>query len=201
MAKRKVSNAQIENKGLGAPSTYDPEFCNLLLEHMKHGNSFESFGSVIRRSLQTLYTWQDAHPEFLEARKLGMVYLRKFYEDLGRTIATGNLRRLIAEEPMLDAEGKLMYEANGQLTMKRTYAAAIPNAAVYIFMTKNMLGWRNEMNIIFEELPPGSTRPTSTPIEGIPTDQLKSRMRQLMLKAATDDPEMMEHIKRGLNGD
>ncbi len=201
MSKKTKGGALIESRGLGAPSTYDPEYCKLLLEHMKHGNSFESFGSVIRKSLQTLYTWQDAHPDFLEARKLGMVYLRKFYEDLGRTIATGNLRRLVKEEPLLDADGMPQYDKTGQVLMKREYAAALPNAAVFIFMTKNMLGWRNEMNITFQELPPGVERPAATPIEGIPTDQLKARMRQLMLKAASDDPEMMEQLKRGIKPD
>ena len=192
MAKAEVVNAR------GAPTLYREQFCDMLIEHMKHGNTFESFGALVRCGVATLYNWQAAHPDFLEARKLGMSYLRKFYEDMGRTIATGQLRRVVSEKPMLGVDGKPLYDNDGRVLMDRTYAPAMPNAAVFIFMTKNMLGWRNEVNLTFQELPPGQAPEAITPIEAMETDQLKARMKQLLLKAATDDPEMLEAIKRGV---
>lgn len=189
-----IENLPVPASRMGRPSSYKPEHCDLLLEHMKKGNTFESFGSVVHVSLQTLYNWQDAHPDFLETRKLGMTYLRRFYEDLGRTIATGQLRRVVSEEAMLDPQGKPLLDGNGNAIMRRQYAPALPNAAVFIFMTKNMLGWKNDVNISFGEVPPGTTA-APTQVELMDKDKIKERMKQLVARAAQDDPELMEMLK------
>lgn len=191
-------SAKLTRRDPGQPTKYKPEYPEMLIEHMKKGNSFESFGAVCHCSVASLMNWQNSHEEFFLARKVGLTYLRRFYEELGKTIATGQLRRLVSEKPMVDAMGNAMYDASGQIMMERTYAPAIPNAAVFIFMTKNILGWRNEVNLTFQEIPPNSDA-APTPIEEMATDRLKARMKQLMLKAAEDDPEMMEAIRRGVN--
>lgn len=52
---------------------YDPKFCQMLIQHMAKGHSFESFGGVesvwVGRS--TLYEWADKYPEFANAREIG----------------------------------------------------------------------------------------------------------------------------------
>lgn len=67
----------------GRPTDYRPEYCQMLIDHMKQGNSFESFGAVADCAESTLYVWRDANPEFSEAYKRGSAYSRKFWEDLG----------------------------------------------------------------------------------------------------------------------
>ena len=67
---------------VGRPTTYSEEYPDLLIEHMTQGFSFLSFGGVVDPpvSTQTLYDWQDAHPEFLEARKRGENACRRWWE-------------------------------------------------------------------------------------------------------------------------
>ena len=147
---------------VGAPSKYRPEYCELLIKHMSKGGTMESFPSKLpgRECLATVYNWLDAHPEFLEARKHGMARLHEYYEGLGRTIASGQLRRVKSERPVLDAEGKPVkpekpngikgkpvYDKNGEVLYEREYEPAQPGQSTFIFMTKNMLGWRDRKDV------------------------------------------------------
>ena len=67
----------------GRPTTYKPEYCDLLLDHMKSGLSFESFGAIADCCEDTLFEWLKKHKEFSESYKKGISYSRKFWEDLG----------------------------------------------------------------------------------------------------------------------
>lgn len=67
----------------GRPTEYKPEYCELLIEHMKRGLSFESFGAVVDCSEQTLYNWREEHPQFFESYKRGVSFSRNFWEELG----------------------------------------------------------------------------------------------------------------------
>lgn len=75
----------------GQPTKYDPKYCQLLIEHMSSGLSFESFGAVAKTDRRTLYNWQEAHEEFFHAHKEGELQRLKFYEQLGAAGASGNL--------------------------------------------------------------------------------------------------------------
>lgn len=75
----------------GAPTLYKPEYCELLLEHMAKGFSFESFGAVAKCSGKTVNAWVK-HPEFLEAKQKAIVLNRKFWEDLGIRGAAGEVK-------------------------------------------------------------------------------------------------------------
>lgn len=57
----------MEDKPIGRPTTYKPEYCDLLIEHMAEGRSFESFGKVAKCGKDTLYRWLKAHEEFQDA--------------------------------------------------------------------------------------------------------------------------------------
>lgn len=59
-------------KKKGNPSQYKPEYCEMVIEHMRNGMPFESFASVVDVARATLYKWQDAHPEFKEAHSIGV---------------------------------------------------------------------------------------------------------------------------------
>ena len=70
--------------GRGRPSLYKPEYCELLIEHMGRGFSFESFGGKILVASQTLYAWCEAHPEFSDAKQIGTELGREWWEGQGR---------------------------------------------------------------------------------------------------------------------
>lgn len=67
----------------GRKSTYDPNYCELLIEHMKRGLSFETFGSKISKDRKTLYNWVEAHPEFKEAKEIAHLHSQYFWESRG----------------------------------------------------------------------------------------------------------------------
>jgi hypothetical protein len=67
---------------------YKKEYCEKLIDHMKQGYSFESFGAEAHCSRKTLYNWMDENKEFAEAKVIGDNYALKFLE----TIAIGHLR-------------------------------------------------------------------------------------------------------------
>jgi DNA-binding XRE family transcriptional regulator len=68
---------------VGRPTAYNEEYCEMLIEHMKKGLSFESFAGVVGVANQTIYNWEKEFPEFLEAKRIGTGYCRLFYEQAG----------------------------------------------------------------------------------------------------------------------
>lgn len=53
----------------GQPTKYKPEYCDMLAAHFEGGYSYESFAGVIGVAKRTLYHWEEANPEFLQAKK------------------------------------------------------------------------------------------------------------------------------------
>jgi len=75
----------------GRPTKYKPEFCEMLIEHMAQGGSFEGFAAVIKVSWEALYDWVDKHPEFFQAKKDGFAASKKFWEDTMADQARGKI--------------------------------------------------------------------------------------------------------------
>lgn len=72
----------------GQPTKYKPEFCDLLVQHLSSGYSFESFGAIADVCESTIYNWCDPkHPsyqeEFLEAKKRAWPKCRYWWESQG----------------------------------------------------------------------------------------------------------------------
>jgi transposase len=67
----------------GRPTTYKIEYCEQLVEHMKRGFSFASFGAIADCSEETLHEWKRVHPEFSESATRGRTKSMFFWEDLG----------------------------------------------------------------------------------------------------------------------
>lgn len=73
----------------GQPSKYKPEYCEMLIEHMKAGKSFESFGAVLGTHWDTLYEWVKVHADFSEAKKIGKNYELQFWENIATHASIG----------------------------------------------------------------------------------------------------------------
>ena len=67
----------------GRPTSYKPEYCDMLIRHMRSGLSFESFAGVVGVSKQTIYDWEKVNPEFLDAKKKGAALSNLFWEKIG----------------------------------------------------------------------------------------------------------------------
>jgi hypothetical protein len=127
-----------------------------------------------------------ANAEFLEARRKAQGYLHVFYEGLGVAISTGSLKRLKSETVVRDATGNPVFDAEGKPVMDRQYEPVAGNATAWIFMTRNMLGWRNDVEINLN-LPGavGSASPITEVSDGMTPEE---RFREMV--------EMMEVIKQ-----
>jgi transposase len=67
----------------GRPTIYKQEFCDLLIDHMEKGYSYESFAGLLGVSKQTIYDWEKANPEFLDSKKRATEKSRLFWEKVG----------------------------------------------------------------------------------------------------------------------
>lgn len=76
----------------GRPSTYKPEYCQMLIDHMSTGLSFGSFGGEVGTGVGTLDQWAMDYPDFARAKAKGQAIRAKFYEDAARDIMTGKTK-------------------------------------------------------------------------------------------------------------
>lgn len=66
------------------PTLYRPEYDQMLIDHMSDGLSFSTFAGVVSVSSQTIYDWCKKYPTFLDAKKIGMVKSKLYWEKLGK---------------------------------------------------------------------------------------------------------------------
>lgn len=76
----------------GPESHFREEYCDLLVDHMARGHSFESFGSVVNKSRKTLYKWVDKFETFSEAKEIGTLKSLEFFEKLGMAAMAGRIK-------------------------------------------------------------------------------------------------------------
>lgn len=74
---------------MAPPFKYKEEFCKQLIEHMKDGYSFDSFGAIANCGRQTLYDWIKKFPEFKDAYAHAKAASLMFYENLLRSKVVG----------------------------------------------------------------------------------------------------------------
>lgn len=108
---------------MGRPSKYREEFCDLLIEHMAKGLSFESFAGTQRVSRAVLYNWEEMHPEFLDAKKIGLEMNRLWWEKQG-------------------IDGLWTHENGPKF-----------NTGLWIFNMVNRHGWLNKSQVDLKPLP------------------------------------------------
>ncbi len=102
---------------IGRPTIYKPEFCEKLIEHMKSGLSFESFGATIGVSRDRVYKWAQEHEAFAEAKARALDESLLFWEKQGNLGLWG------------DKEGPQF------------------NNVVWVFSMKNRHGWRDSKDV------------------------------------------------------
>ena len=99
----------------GRPTKFKKEYCQLLIDHMEQGFSFESFAGKVFVAKQTLYDWLDASSDFLDAKAKGTQLSRIFWEGEGL---------------------KGLWNEGGQNSRNL-------NNVVWVFNMKNRFGWRD----------------------------------------------------------
>jgi len=90
MPKKKIQTSP--PKKMGRPTTYKTEYCELLIEHMGKGFSFESFAGIVGTHKEVIYGWAERNVDFSDAKKMGLEVCRVFWEDMGIKGTRGTLR-------------------------------------------------------------------------------------------------------------
>lgn len=70
-----------EKRPVGRPSLYDPAFCDKVVELGRIGKSVEQISAILNVSLRTMYSWRDAHEEFLHALDDAKTYEQAWWEE------------------------------------------------------------------------------------------------------------------------
>lgn len=183
MTKKKTTEARaVEAIPVGRPTNYRTEYCQKLITHCKKGGSFESFGSVVSCGRATLYLWLNAHPEFMDARREGLEHCTHYYEQLGLALTTGQLRRVKSEEPII-VDGKPVLDPNnGEVLMKREYEPTQGNSASLVWLTKNIIGWKDKREIKFlneDDGPPS--------LVNLSDEQLEAKIQELISEVTKEE--------------
>ena len=76
----------------GRPTKYREEYCQMLIDHMAKGYSFEAFAGVVNISTSNLYEWVGRHEAFQEARNIAFNKSMLFWEKVGKGGATGQIK-------------------------------------------------------------------------------------------------------------
>ena len=117
-----------KGNGRGRPSKYISKYCELLLDHCRQGLSYESFAGRVGVAVKTLYLWEDAHPEFLQAKKEGLAYVRLWHEELlNLTAKQGGA--LVLDRKVIHPNG----------TIEEFFKIAPANVVALIWAMKNRL--------------------------------------------------------------
>lgn len=74
------TNLPAERNVGGRPTSYDPSYCNLVIEDARIGFSLSAFAGGIQVSRQTITDWRKAHPEFDAACLTAKVVRARFLE-------------------------------------------------------------------------------------------------------------------------
>lgn len=106
-----------EPRSVGRPTDYRPEYCEMLIEHMSKGYSYETFAAVVNASKQTIYDWEKVNPAFLDAKAKAFAQCQLHWE------------KLSVDNPFTDPK-------RGGL-----------NASVWIFNMKNRFKWTDRVEV------------------------------------------------------
>jgi len=66
---------------VGRPSAYEGRFCQMLIDHMAAGFSYESFAGLIAVAISTIYKWEKEHKQFSDAKQRGVAAALHWWEN------------------------------------------------------------------------------------------------------------------------
>ena len=72
---------ETEKRPVGRPTLYDPAYCDKVVELGRIGKSVEQIAAMLNVSLRTMYSWRDAHEEFLHALDDAKTYEQAWWEE------------------------------------------------------------------------------------------------------------------------
>jgi hypothetical protein len=74
---------------MARPTTYNPEFCDLVIEYGKQGKSITWMAAELDVTRETIYEWMRVHPEFSDAITRSRQHAQRWWEDAGQNGMVG----------------------------------------------------------------------------------------------------------------
>jgi hypothetical protein len=95
---------------LGRPTKYKDEYCQMLIDHMSKGLSFESFAGIVSVNRDTVHEWVSSYADFSEAKKIGKQREALFWERLLIAGAAGQVPNYNAASVIFALKNKLPHQ-------------------------------------------------------------------------------------------
>lgn len=92
---KKYHDVLLTANGFGRPTKYFPEYCYALIEYMEMGYTYEAIAGLLNVGLKTLYQWEQAFPEFAQAKEIGIAKARFTLESMGLKGMTGQIEGFV----------------------------------------------------------------------------------------------------------
>jgi hypothetical protein len=104
-------------KKKGRPSSYETKYCQMLIDHMAQGFSFETFAALINKHPDTVNEWarhggKHEHPEFSDAKKVAFTHNRLFWERIGQDGMRGKIRNFNATVWIFNMKNRFKWHDN-----------------------------------------------------------------------------------------
>lgn len=114
----------------GRPSSYDPAYCDRIVERQAQGYSLCEFAAEIGVARATLDNWAAAHPDFLEAMTRAKTAEQAWFERIARENLTSREFNAPVWKKSVEARFRHDYterretEHSGKLTLRHEDALA-----------------------------------------------------------------------------
>jgi len=110
----------------GRPTKYKPEYCQMLIDHMSKGFSFESFCAIINVHPDSLHEWVKTHKDFSVAKIQGKEMEGMFWERILIAGATGQIPGYNAASVIFALKNKLPQRWRDKHEIVNTHQIKIP---------------------------------------------------------------------------
>jgi len=103
----------------GRPTNYKPEYCQMLIDHMASGLSFETFAAIIDTHRGVLYEWANKHQEFGDAKSTGHEKSELFWSEMGRDGTRGKIPGFIASTWIFTMKCRFKYRDGSEISKQK----------------------------------------------------------------------------------
>jgi len=77
--------------GVGKPTLYRPEYCDIAIRVLANGESLAAVCCELDICRPTLYAWKEAHPDFSSAINKGLQHAQRKWECIGNEGVNGHI--------------------------------------------------------------------------------------------------------------
>jgi hypothetical protein len=122
-AKARAKAPAKKSNPVGRPTSYRPEYCTTVVHLGIEGKSYAAIANELGTTRETLYTWMEKHPEFLDAMKRSRLAAMQWWEDTlmdqarGRVIGGSTTAAIVAMKNQFpdDYKDRREVDVSGQL--------------------------------------------------------------------------------------